>query len=448
LIEISALERKLRGDARAILDEALKAADAGNAVRSHLSRSGSRLLAGGVDFDLDRFDRVQLLSIGKAAVSMALAVAEVLGDVVDLKVVVTKEGHAAEMEGVAIEAGHPLPNASGEAAAEAIRKLLEGAGERDLIVVALSGGASALLPAPALPVKLADKQQATDLLLRAGANIHQLNAVRKHLSFLKGGQLAKRAWPATTIGLLLSDVLGDPLDVIGSGPTAPDSSTFQDALEVLRKFGLLDRVPASVRERLVSGAQGELAETPKAQDEIFGRVHNVIVGSNRLAIEAAAQRAESLGYRTTVLSTCVEGEARDAAKFLCDAARPEQGAWCFLAGGETTVTVRGGGKGGRNQELALAAALELAGAKGVAMLSAGTDGTDGPTDAAGAIATGTTIPRANALGMQAEEYLERNDSYPFFEALGDLIKTGPTGTNVMDVQILLTGSASGNPAEF
>jgi hydroxypyruvate reductase len=310
----------------------------------------------------------------------------------------------------------------------------------------VSGGASALLCAPVAGITLAAKQHTTDLLLRAGADIYELNCVRKHLSLLKGGNLAARAYPARVLSLLLSDVVGDALDVIGSGLTAPDTSTFAQALRTLERRGALRQVPHEVREHLEKGMREEVAETPKPGDGLFANVTNVVVGSSRQALEAAAEEAKQRGYRPLILSSRMQGEAREAACLHADilweavtSGHPVRPPSCILSGGETTVTVRGDGKGGRNQEFALAAAVALQGAKNVMMLCAGTDGSDGPTDAAGAIVTGETVARAAKLGHEAEDYLARNDSYHFFEALGDLVKTGPTGTNVMDVNIMLAG---------
>jgi hydroxypyruvate reductase len=315
---------------------------------------------------------------------------------------------------------------------------------RDLLFVLISGGASALLPAPASPVTLEDKRAVTDQLLKAGADIFEMNAVRKHLSLLKGGQLAALAYPATVVALILSDVIGDRLDVIGSGLTAPDDSTFGDALRVLSKFGLTKKAPRSVMARLEEGAGGRIPETPKQGDPIFANVHNVLVGSNRLALEAASRQAKALGYHTVILSSSMQGETREVAIVHSEILREilnNRGllrrSACLLSGGETTVTVAGKGKGGRNQEFALAAAVNLDAEKNWAVLSGGTDGTDGPTDAAGAFADGTSLARAGRLGVSANERLAENDAYPFFDALGDLIRTGPTGTNVMDLHILL-----------
>ncbi|MDQ2777465.1 MAG: glycerate kinase [Acidobacteriota bacterium] len=380
------------------------------------------------------FDRTLLIAVGKAACPMAEAVQEMLGNRLHAALVITKQGHlTSTLKNVqAIEAGHPIPDDESVRASRAVTERVRGLNARDLLIVAVSGGASALLSAPAPPITLADKQLTTDLLLRAGANIHELNAVRKHLSTLKGGHLAGLAYPATVVALLLSDVVRDQLDVIGSGLTAPDPTTAADAVAVLSKFGLLDRVPPSVRERLQSGA-----ETPKPGDRIFEKVQNIVVGSNRLALEAAAERAAALGLRTSILPNPVEGEARIAAREHAGLLKQTDPPACILSGGETIVTVTGSGKGGRNQEFALAAALQISGEEGLSVLSAGTDGTDGPTDAAGAFVDGSTVTRAASLGLDAREYLANHDSYHFFEAIGDLVKTGPTGTNVMDINIML-----------
>lgn len=438
--------RRLRRDALAILHAALAAADSANAVRKHLSIACDHIKAGDVRLPIGQFDRIFMIAAGKAAAQMAASAEAILGTRLTAGIVITKRGHAmcrlrhCEI----IEAGHPIPDRAGVRASIAIRKRLRELTARDLLIVAISGGASALLSAPAAPITLTAKQKTTDLLLRAGANIFELNSVRKHISALKGGQLAALAYPATIVSLILSDVIGDPLHVIGSGLTAPDPSTFGDAIAVLKKFELTKKVPAVVLERLERGARGELAETPKPRDVIFKRVHNVIVGSNRLALEAAARKATALGYRSLILSSTIQGEAREVARVLTQVLReavssgnPLPPPCCILAGGETAVTVQGNGKGGRNQEFALTAALEIAGMRNVLVMSAGTDGTDGPTDAAGAFSTGETIDRARKLGLDPSKHLAQNDAYPFFDALGDLIKTGPTGTNVMDIHALL-----------
>lgn len=439
-------ERKLRRDALAILRAGIDAANAGNAVRRNLRVRGHSLTAGPVNLAFRNFDRIFAIAVGKAAADMVRAIEDILGERLEGGLAVTKRGHRTcePWRMPLIEAAHPIPDQTSLAAAERIRTLAAGLNARDLLIFAVSGGASALVSAPASPVTLADKQKTTGLLLRAGADIFELNAVRKHLSLLKGGRLAASAYPATIVTLLLSDVVGDRLDIIGSGPTAPDSSTFSDALAALNKYRLLARVPVRVREYLEGGARGLHPETPKPGDPVFRQVHHVVAGSNRLALEASAKAAKKLGYRALLLASGLEGETREVAqvhaKILREAissGNPVRPPACLLSGGETTVTVRGAGTGGRNQEFALAAAISLAGLPNAVALSAGTDGTDGATDAAGAIASGTTIQRAARLGFDAKLHLLENDSYPFFDALGDLIRTGPTGTNVMDIHLLL-----------
>lgn len=300
------------------------------------------------------------------------------------------------------------------------------------------------MPLPPEPITLEEKQSVTKLLLACGANIHEINAVRKHISRIKGGQLARLASPAAVEALLLSDVIGDDLDVIGSGPTAPDVSTFGDSAAILKKYDIYEKVPARVRERIEQGIRGEIPETPKPGDPLFRRVRNTVVGSNRLAVGAAEKAARKLGYRTLVLASEIQGETREIARMHAAIARevvlagkPAKAPACIITGGETTVTLKGKGLGGRNQEFVLAAAMDIASLPNVVVFSAGTDGTDGPTDAAGAIADGDTLRR----NPEAQRYLDNNDSYHYFESLNDLVITGPTNTNVMDVRILLVGAA-------
>ncbi len=435
----------LREHARAILKAGLRAADAAAAVRRNLRLEGSSLAAGPWQLDPRGFRRVWVVGFGKASVPMARAVEDVLGDRVTAGVVVTKHGHGGPLRRIQVlEASHPLPGPDGEAAARRVVDLLRAAGEEDLVLCLISGGGSALLPLAAEGLSLDDKVQVTDLLLRGGATIEEVNAVRKHLSGVKGGQLARTAYPARVVGLVVSDVLGNPLDAIASGPFSPDPTTYADAVRVLQRYGLWDRVPGAVRERLQGGAAGELPETPKPGDPVFERVSLHVVASVADAVEGARAEAERLGYRTLVLTTWLEGEAREVGRLaaalareeaLCD--RPARKPACLVMGGETTVTVRGEGRGGRNQELALAAAVALEGLDGVLVATLATDGTDGPTDAAGAFADGSTVARGRRLDMEAEQYLARNDSYPFFDRLGDLIRTGPTGTNVNDLVVVL-----------
>jgi len=437
----------LRREAQAIFKAAVRAADPVEAVLRHFELRDETLVVAGRRYRLSQFDRIFVIGAGKASASMAKAVERVLGKRITGGLVNVKYGHIDKLKRIELnECGHPKPDENGLRGAARIAEIAVQAGARDLVICVMSGGGSALLPAPALPVTLEEKQAITKLLLDCGANIHEINAVRKHISSIKGGQLARLAFPATVIALLLSDVIGDDLDVIGSGPTAPDASTFGRVREILDKYGIWSKSPDAVRKRIERGIAGEIAETPKLGDPALSKTQNVVVGSNILAVNAAAVKARELGYRVMVLSTFIEGETRDVARMHAAIARqariygqPARGPLCVITGGETTVTIHGSGKGGRNQEFALAAAIDLAGLENVLILSGGTDGNDGPTDAAGAMADGETCARAEKLGMSAKKYLAENDSYYFFEPLGDLLMTGPTNTNVMDVRLILVG---------
>ena len=424
----------LREKARAVFDAALRASDVGPLVR--------QALAG---LDLPSRGRVLVVGAGKASGAMAAAAEEALGDRVVAGVVAVKDGHLAPTRRVRLlEAGHPVPDQRGADAARAIRDLAASATADDLVLVLISGGGSALTPAPAPPITLAEKQALTRLLLRAGADIKQLNAVRKHVSTLKGGQLARAAAPARVEALLLSDVNGDPLDVIASGPTAPDDSTFAEAMRILGRFDIRDQVAPSIVTRLQQGVQGEIAETPKPGDPLFERVRNRVIGNNTLVVDAAAAAARTLGLTPLVLTRTLEGEAVDVGRRFAAMARdlkagrgPVALPCCVIAGGETTVTVRGQGLGGRCQELALAAAIELEGLAGAVVLAAGTDGSDGPTTAAGAIADGESARRARAAHVDLAARLADNDSHAALEPLGDLLLTGPTNTNLLDLYLIV-----------
>ncbi len=441
---------QLRIDAQAIYWAGVDAVDARNAVTRHLSiEDETNVLRVGTDvrLPLSQFERIFVVGAGKAAAPMVAAIEGIiLPHFVPEGSVNVKYGHTAPLPRFVSlnECSHPVPDRAGVDGARKIEGNLNQLNSRDLLFVLISGGASALLPAPVDGISLEEKQETTDLVLRAGADIYELNTVRKHLSSLKGGQLAMRANHATVVALILSDVIGDPLDVIGSGLTAPDPSTFEDALNVLEKYALTRTVPKAVVDRLLRGTRGEVAETPKSTDSNGSRVYNVIVGSNRLAIESAAQAATALGYQTSVVSSTLQGETRRVAQSQIELLRevisngpPAAPPVCLLSGGETTVTVRGSGKGGRNQEFALAAAIAMEGLPNAVILAAGTDGTDGTTDAAGGIVDSTTVARDLAVGLSPVEFLDRNDSYSILDAVGDLFKTGVTGTNVMDLNILL-----------
>jgi hydroxypyruvate reductase len=427
--------RLLRKQARQIFQAALTAADPAGAVARYLKRR-----------DFSRFRNVYVVGAGKAGATMAQAAERVLGRALTAGLVNVKDGHTGRLRRIELnQCGHPVPDQRGVEGARRIAEMAAAAGKRDLVLCLISGGASALMPFPAEPITLEEKQAVTRLLLASGASIHEINAVRKHISAIKGGQLARLAAPAAVEALLLSDVIGDDLDVIGSGPTAPDASTFAVAAGILQRYGIRDRVPAAVRERIERGERGQIAETPKPRDPLFARVRNTLVGGNRLALDAARKCARRLGFRTLVLASEVQGETRDIARMhaamareVATAGQPVKPPACLITGGETTVTIKGSGLGGRNQEFVLAAALDIAGLERTVIFSAGTDGTDGPTDAAGAVADGDTLRR----GPEALRYLNDNDSYHYFESLGDLVTTGPTGTNVMDVHIILVGALS------
>jgi glycerate 2-kinase len=422
--------------ARQIFYAGLSAVDPAKAVEQRLHQVRAR-------FEQGNFERLLVIGFGKASVSMAQASERLLDDLMGSAVIITKYGHANGPHAIAkttvYEAAHPVPDENGAAATRAIVDLVGQADERTLVLCLISGGGSALFVAPYQGLTLGEKQEMTELLLRSGATIGELNGVRKHLSRVKGGRLAEIVYPASIVSLIISDVIGDRLDVIASGPTAPDTSTYADALGVLEKYELSKRCPQAVLSILERGARGQIPETPKQDNHIFTGVQNIVIASNAMALNDAKEKAEELGFHTFVFSSTLQGEAREAAHSLAVQAlntnltRP----FCLLSGGETTVKVKGTGIGGRNMELALAFALEIEGVAGITLLSAGTDGTDGPTDAAGAVVDGHTIGRATGMGLDAQEYLEDNNSYTFFRSTGDLLMTGPTGTNLMDLQIIL-----------
>lgn len=436
---------EMRQQAFEIFQAAIRAVDPVEAILRHVKADDGSLLIGDRRLELKNYERILVVGAGKADAPMAQAMEQILGERVSGGLIVVKDGHGLPLKHVRIqEASHPVPDERGIKGAEDILALLNGAGERDLIICLMSGGGSALLVAPVEGVSLEDKQEVTRHLLASGANIHEINMVRKHLSRVKGGGLARVAHPATVVSLILSDVIGDDLDVIASGPTVPDSSTFGQAERVLKVYGIRDKLPKSVREHMEKGVSGEIEETPKPGDSSFQRDVWQLVGTNLQALKAASKEAERQGYHSVILSAMIEGETRDVAKMhaaiakqVLSSGHPVAPPACLLAGGETTVTLQGEGKGGRNMEFALASAIAMDGKKHVVVLSGGTDGTDGPTDSAGAIADGETLARARAKGLDAVQYLQRNDSYSFFEVLGDLLMTGPTRTNVMDVCLVL-----------
>ena len=437
----------LREHAEAIFRAGLRAVDPVDAIKKFVRLEEGVLHVASSSYTLDDFDRIYVVGGGKAGAAMAKALEDILGDRITAGWVNVKYEHLAPTKIVTVhEAGHPVPDEAGVSGTRKLIEMLEACTENDLVLCVISGGGSALLPAPTEGISLEEKQAVTKSLLRCGATIHEINTIRKHISAIKGGQMARIAAPATLISLMISDVVGDPLDTIASGPSVPDEHSFAECFEILAKYGIRDEIPASVLDRLSKGQAGEIEDTPKPGDPIFEKTQNVIVAGNALAARASADKAEELGYQTMILSTSIEGETKEVAKvhtaILKEARQsgnPLAPPACIISGGETTVTIQGEGLGGRNQEFVLAAAPEIAGLPNVVVLSAGTDGTDGPTDAAGALADGRTLARAEELQLDPFAYLQKNDSYHFFDALGDLLKTGPTNTNVMDLRILLVG---------
>jgi glycerate 2-kinase len=436
----------LKRHANQIFKHVLDILDPERLVKNKVSIQDSTLIVEGREYRLNNYENIYVVGGGKACAPMAKAIEELLGDRLDNGIIVVKYNHGLPLKKIeTVEASHPIPDENGKRGASDILRLLSRTGEKDLVICLISGGGSALLVQPHKEITLQDIQTTSAELLVCGATIDEINTVRKHLSSLKGGQLAKAAYPSTLITLILSDVVGDPMDIIASGPTVPDESTFEDAYEIIQKYSLEEKILNSVYRFLKRGKMGEIEETPEHGNEIFDNTQNVIVGSNKIALDAAEKRAKDLGYNTIVLSSLVEGESRDAAKFFAAIAKevsrtgtPVPKPACIIAGGETTVTIKGRGKGGRNQEFALSAAMEIEGFEGVVILSAGTDGTDGPTDATGAIVDFNTCKDARKeFHLDPEEFLNKNDSYNFFKKSGEHIITGPTMTNVMDIMISL-----------
>jgi glycerate 2-kinase len=451
-----------RSHLQQIFQTALKRVDPYQAIRSKVNLSGDLLQVKteelALDLDLTHFDRILLLGAGKATAPMARAFEELLGERIHTGLVCVKEGHLEPLQRIeVIEAAHPIPDQRGLTAARRFAELAKTADDKTLIINCISGGASALLPYPLDPqtscgmaaISLADKQLITSLLLGCGAPIEEINCVRKHISAIKGGRFLRLAAPARSLNFILSDVVGDDLGSIASGLTSADPTTFSDALNIIDRYQLRSRTPSSIMAALEQGQAGRLAETPKADDSSLTYATNILIGTNRHALLAAENKARQLGYHTRAGSVMITGEARQAARYLATIAREVAGSdlfmkkpACLLFGGETVVTLQGNGKGGRNQELALAFLHELAGweddqKKKVSFLSAATDGNDGPTDAAGAFADIEILSRAGSAALDMDRYLADNDSYHFFKKVEGLLTTGPTNTNVGDLQIIL-----------
>ncbi|OGW40335.1 MAG: hypothetical protein A2Y97_10415 [Nitrospirae bacterium RBG_13_39_12] len=416
---------------------ALKAVDPYESVKKY----AGRIL---LEYKTYKCKKILVVGFGKTACQMAKSIEAYANKMIDTGVVITKYGHCPSSykskKIKVFEGGHPVPDRNGFKGTEDAIRLLKKLKEDTLIVFLISGGGSALLVSPCDDILLDEKQKITKLLLNAGANIQELNTVRKHISKVKGGRLAEISYPARIISLILSDVISDRLDVIASGPTSPDKTEYKDAIAILKKYKLINSTPKSILKHLNNGVKDIIPETPKEGDTIFKKVDNIIIGSNKIALETAKNRAKDFGLQASIISSKIIGEASEVGKWLAKKALEKKRSAshdrpiCLISGGETTVTVKGNGVGGRNMELALSFALKINGTEGITLLSAGTDGTDGPTDAAGAIVDGQTVLKAKTMGIDPQLYLKNNDSYSFFKKVDELFITGPTGTNVMDIQ--------------
>ena len=435
----------MRKDAVEIFYQALKAVQPGAAIKRYCKFNGKTLFIGHRSYQLNQYKNLYVIGAGKATASMAAAIEDMIDEKITGGIITVKFGHVADLKHInLIEAGHPVPDENGIRGASAILNLAENVEEDDLILCLISGGGSALLPFPHDGITLRDKQDIIKILLSCGATIHEINSIRKHISKIKGGRLAQAVYPATLVTLILSDVVGDDLDVIASGPTVPDSSSFYDCKNIFHRYDIIDKIPKNILNHIEYGISGEIDETPKPLDPVFERTYNLIIGSNAESLISAKEKAENLGYNVLILSSMIEGETRFIAQVHGAIAReiiktgnPLPLPACILSGGETTVTISGNGLGGRNQEFALSASIDISGKKNIVILSGGTDGIDGPTDAAGAFSDTFTVKRAEKMGLDPYRFLSNNDSYHFFHSLGDLFITGPTNTNVMDLRIVL-----------
>ncbi len=438
-------EENLKKSANKILLTALHAVNPNYLIKRQIRREDNVLVfEKGMEIGLDNFDNIRIFGFGKGVAPMARAMEELLGDKLTGGDIIVKYDHGEQLEQIkTFEAGHPIPDNNTLKSTRAVLKNVKDLTENDLVFVLLSGGGSSLLEKLPRSVTLDDLQEFNGILLGCGATIHEINCIRKHISLIKGGLLARYIYPAKIITLVLSDVVGDDLSVIASGPTAPDNSTFEDALEVLKKYNITNKIPKNIINILHSGNTKKIKETPDEDDVIFRTVDNIVIGSNRMSLFGAETEAKNLGFNTLILTSMLQGEAKEIAHMITSIIReiqeanlPVQKPACLLIGGELTVNKLGDGKGGRNQELALAVAnTDIT--KPYLFLSCGTDGTDGPTDAAGAFVSNITLNKAELLGLSSKEYLANNDAYNYFKPLRDLIKTGPTKTNVMDIQIVL-----------
>jgi len=442
--------RASRKTALTILETALSAVDPKNLIKTELKVTRETIQISDLMFQLQDFDRIFVLGGGKASGAMAEGLWEILGHKISGGVINVLKGTSSNFSTGRIslnEASHPIPDEGGVKGVTQMMETLNGITEKDLVIFLISGGGSALMPMPQKGITLEEMQNVTTSLLKSGAYIDEINIVRKHISQIKGGRMVLHAHPATLLCFVLSDVVGDSLTSIASGPTVPDPTTYDDAINVLMRYSIWQSAPKSVKRCLINGIEGKIPESLKPGDPKLKKVQNLILGSNRVALREALEKARQLGFNSMILSTFIEGEARHIGTAIAGIAReittsgfPLESPAILLCGGETTVTVKGEGLGGRNQELALSAALRLRGLEGVVIASIGTDGIDGPTDAAGAIVDGSTWNRSRDKGLKLELSLNDNDSYTFFNQLGDLILTGPSGTNVNDIMIIVVNS--------
>lgn len=436
---------KTRQDAIKIFKAGVKAVAPDEVIRCNCSREGTQVKISQLPFDLTDYEHIYVVGAGKATAPMAAAIEELLGDSIAEGLIIVKYGHTCPLKKINIvEAGHPVPDQNGVEGAERILEIAKKAGKDDLIISLISGGGSALLTLPAAGLSLENKRNVTEILLACGASIHEINTIRKHLSAIKGGRLAVTASPATMVSLILSDVVGDNLDAIASGPTVPDNSTFRDCIRIIEKYQIMEKLPVPVKEHFLAGVEGTVEETPPKDHMAFTKTNTIVIGNNFEALAASEREAKNRGYSTLILSSYIEGETEHVARVHTAIARQIQQTGhpitppaCILSGGETTVTMKGSGKGGRNQEFVLCSVRDIAGEAPVVVLSGGTDGNDGPTEAAGAIADNFTLQESVSQNLNLDEYLQNNDSYHFFQKLNDLLITGPTNTNVMDIRLML-----------
>lgn len=447
LIENTSKEYKqARKIALLSLEKAISAVLPKNLIRGKVLRKKNIIKIGEKKYDLNDYSEVVILGIGKACIEMCEALLEILSDKISQGLLITKHEQVRKIDPriEVLGGGHPIPDKKGEEAARKLLDLASNVDKNSLTIFLVSGGGSALMPLPKDGLTLDDKIEMTKLLLRSGATINEMNIVRKHLSAVKGGWIAKKTNSKNLISLIISDIVGDPIHFIASGPTAPDPTTYEDAIDMLKRRNIWDKASENVRKHLLKGKNKEIEETPKPEDKIFRKIYNYVIGSNKDACKAAYEEARKNGLKSMILTTHLEGEAREVGIVISSIAKdlyknnfPLKKKSAIIIGGETTVIVKGFGKGGRNQECVLSSIIGLSGLKGIAFSSIGSDGIDGITNAAGAIGDGNSFEKAISMGLNVKDFLDNNDSYSFFEKIGDIVYTGPTGTNVGDIAILV-----------